>query len=286
MFTAHVLFSAHVTSLEEKSLRKRRVKHTQFGIKMALCSNYSYCVVVCLSILLSGVVSDEQDSVYEFLSWKLEEVLNETKKMKLRFDNVDDRIKNVEEKLQGLHITTSNPINIRIRDEGQELETEIKKNLNMQALSVRKMLLKQSAENINIAFAVLISKIHAQTSVFYASLKEEVKGIGKELDNLKSVIQSEISEYNKTLPDYISDINATFENNLNAMYEIINNNSLLLIEGIAELTSDWNLKTDNISQTLQALERNMVSNTQEFETKMSSQLTSLSIRIDHLEKSK
>jgi hypothetical protein len=261
---------------------------------MALCLKYSiYFVVYLLCIHLPGTVSSEMDAVYKFLSWKLDEVLTETKTLKLKVDNIDNRVKNVEEKLQGLQIPTvtvpANPIDLSIRDERQESETKRKELLEKEVMAVQKMvsaekmLLKESMENMNVVFMGLKSELQAEMSVFNASFKEEVKRIGTEFDHLKSKIQLEISEYNKTISDNIFAINASLENNLNDLYDIVNNNSMMLMKGIAELTSDWNSTTHNTSQILQIMDRTMVSKTEDIETRMTSGLNGLSNRISHLE---
>jgi hypothetical protein len=191
-------------------------------------------------------------------------------------DNIDKRVKNVEEKLQGLHVhtTTPNPIDLRIEDERKELETKLNTNLQIQALAIEKMLSKEkvllrtSMENFTASFAELKSEIQTQMSVFNASLKEELQRIGTDFDYLKSEIRFEMIDYNKTLLKDISDINAILEINLKDMYEISNNNTMVLKNGIAELTSDWNSTTHNISQIIQAMEVKMVSNIEEIEKRL------------------
>jgi hypothetical protein len=211
--------------------------------------------------------------VYKFLSWRLDDVLTETKYLKIKVDNIDNRMKHMEEKLQGLQ-TTPNPIDLRIEDERQELETKHNKNLQIQALAIEKMLskekviLRKSMENFTAAFAGLKSEIQTHVSVFNSSFKEELKMIGTNFDHLKSEIRLEMMGYNKSLSEDISDINAIIEMKLKDMLKRDNINSMMLIKGIADLKSDWNSTTHNVSQILQTVERIMVSNITKIEKRM------------------
>lgn len=247
-------------------------------LKMAFVLKYFYCLYVFIytSILLPGVVSGQIDAegVYKLLSWRLDDILTETKTLKSKVDNIDIRLKSVEEKMQEIQTTTPNSIELKIADYRQELQKELKETIDTQALAVKKMLftekklLRDSMNNFKALFADLKSEIQTHMLEFNASLKEGINNIGTEFDNLKSDIQLEMSAHNKTLSDALSSSNATLEVKLEDMNEIVNNNSIMITTGIAELTSNWNSTTHNVSQILQTMERSMVSNSKETETRI------------------
>lgn len=205
---------------------------------MFVCVKYSVFIVLFYNICLRNFVSGKLDaeSVYEFLSRRLDDVLTETRFLKVHMQNMDDRIMKVEQKIEGLATTTPYSSTRPVGD-NEELEKDLKENINSQVLAVQKML-----------------------STEKRLLRETVTQVDIKYNKFRSEIQVEMSAFKKAIFQEISNMNLSLEAKTELMYESINNNSFTLMNSISDLTSDLNITSYEWKQNLKLQESNLQSN--------------------------
>lgn len=147
------------------------------------------------------------------------------------------RIENIEKKDQGISTTVSPQLDGSAIKEAEIID--LKEDMNMQALAIQKTL---TAEKI--------------------ILRDTVETFELKFAEFKSQIQHQISS-----------INASLEGRSEVMFDIVNNSSITLENGIAELKSDLSNTTNNISQFLETMEITMMSNFEDMEKRMVANIT-------------
>lgn len=205
------------------------------SIRMANLCKHAIIVCFFLFLMLSNCVSEE---ITAEAVYKL--LSNSIFEMKIDIQNMNKRIQNMEEKVLqgGITTTVTSLAEATIKEEEF---IDFKEKLEFDALAIQKTLTDEKV-----------------------ILRNTVKEFEYMFAELKSDIQKNIAS-----------INYSLEVRAEEMFAIVNNSSIALANGIAELTSDLRNTSNNMSQYLETMEIAVMSNLEDFETRIIANVTQI-----------
>lgn len=241
--------------------------------------------IICFLYVIASVSGNlDADSVYEFLSRRLDGLLHETGKLKSQMEEMNERMSILEEKLAGFETTTvtSNyPGAIsEVAATGLEEKLTIKSTAMHKMLADEKANIRESIQNFDAMFTMFRSELKEDMFSFKRKMIDGFALMNFSLDELTSIVEIKDEQLRSDI-EQLKDETDNVTNKQNMTQQSVGSleaNLKALTSTVSSLSSSLSSQTSYLSSQISSVSSSL-------QSKISSESSSLSSRISTLSSS-